>query len=146
MEVYGIPEEGEENTEQIILDLAKCLNVDLIPEDIDISHRMNKGNIQPRPIIVRFSNYYSKERMYYMYNRRKLRKVNVRESLRGAEKVYINKNLTAQRASLFKKMRDKNRLHEGWRVWTLDGKIYIKTDPTSTTIIKIQSLKDLEKL
>ena len=100
LEVYGIPEEGEENTEQIILDLAKCLNVDLIPEDIDISHRMKKGNIQPRPIIVRFSNYYSKERMYY--NRRKLHKVNVRESLRGAEKVYINENLTAQRASLFK--------------------------------------------
>ena len=84
--------------------------------------------------------------MHYMYNRRKLRKVNVRESLRGAEKVYINKNLTTQRASLFKKVRDKNRLHEGWRVWTLDGKIYIKTDPTNTTIIKIQSLKDLEKL
>ena len=114
LEIYGIHEESEEDTEQIILDLAKCLNVDLVPEDVNISHCMKKGNIQPRPIIVRFSNYYSKERMYH--NRRKLRRVNVRESLRGAERVYINENLTAQRASLFKKVRDKKRLHEEWRV------------------------------
>ena len=121
LEIFGIPEESEEDTEQIILDLVKCLNVDLVPEDVDISDRMKKGNIQPRPIIVRFSNYYSKERMYH--NRRKQRRVNVRESLRGAERVYINENLTAQRASSFKQVRDKMRLHEEWRVWTLDGKI-----------------------
>lgn len=133
LKIYGIPEKSEEDTEQIILDLAKCLNVDLVPEDVDISHRVKKGNIQPRPIIVRFSNYYSKERMYH--NRRKLRRANVRESLRGAERVYINENLTAQRASLSKKVRDKKRLHEDWRVWTLDGKIYVKTDPASTEII-----------
>ena len=144
LEIYGIPEESEEDTEQIILDLAKCLNVDLVLEDVDISHRVKKGNIQPRPIIVIFSNYYSKERMYH--NRRKLRRVNVREALRGAERVYINENLTAQRASLFKKVRDKKRLHKDWRVWTLDGKIYVKTDPAGTEIIKIQHPKDLDKL
>ena len=65
LEIYGIPEESEEDTEQIILGFAKCLNVDLAPEDVDISDRVKKGNIQPRPIIVRFSNYNSKERTYH---------------------------------------------------------------------------------
>ena len=55
------------------------------------------------------------------HGRRKLRKVNVRH-ISGAENIYINENLTAQRAALFKKVRDKKRWREGWKVWTTDGK------------------------
>ena len=52
----------------------------------------------------------------------------------------------ASRASAFKKVRNKKRFHEEWQVWTLELKIYVKTDPASTTIIEIQSLKVFEKL
>ena len=61
LEIYGIPEQGREDTEEIVLNLAKRLNVNLEPEDIDIAHRMKKGNTRPRPIIVRFTNYYSRK-------------------------------------------------------------------------------------
>ena len=110
LEVYGVPQEEEEDCEQLILDLARCMEIDLQPDDIDICHRMKKGNTQPRPIIVRFTNYYSRDKMYK--NRRKLRRVNVSQYLRGADKVYINENLTARRSGLFKKLRDKKRLHD----------------------------------
>ena len=40
------------------------MEIDLTYDDIDITHRLNKGCKSPRPIIVRFSNYYSKEQMY----------------------------------------------------------------------------------
>ena len=50
LEVYGVPEEEEEDSEQLILGLARCMEIDL--------HCMKKGNTQPRPIIVRFTNYY----------------------------------------------------------------------------------------
>ena len=43
-------------------DPAKCLHVNLEPEDIDIAHRMKKGNLRARPIVVRFTNYYSRRR------------------------------------------------------------------------------------
>ena len=56
LEIHGIPEQESENAERIVLDLAKCLHVNLEPEDIDIAHRMTKGNLQPRPIVVRFAN------------------------------------------------------------------------------------------
>ena len=38
LEIHGIPEEREEDAEGIILYLAKFINIDLEPEDIDICH------------------------------------------------------------------------------------------------------------
>ena len=63
LEIYGIPEKEGEDIEGIVLNLAKCLNVNLEPEDIDIAHCMKKGNTRPRPILVRITNnYYSRNR------------------------------------------------------------------------------------
>ena len=119
------------------------MEIDLTYEDIDITHRLNKGSKSPRPIIVRFSNYYSKEQMYR--GRWKLRK---KSSLRGLrvdpKNVYINENLTAYRAGLFKKVRDRRR--RDWKFWTTDGKIFVKPDPIRDVIVKIQSEEDLNKL
>ena len=79
------------------------------------------------------------------YGRRKLRKVNVRH-ISGAEKIYINENLTSQRAALFKKVRDKKRLRQGWKVWTTDWKIFVKPDSSLDYITRINSIEDLEKV
>lgn len=51
------------------------MDIDLNPEDIDIDHPFKKGETQPKPIIVCFSNYYSKDEMYR--NGRKLRRANL---------------------------------------------------------------------
>ena len=109
-EIDGIPEVHGEDLEDIVIKLAWSIDADVGPEDINIVHHFKKGKQQPNPIIVRFNNYYSKKEMYY--GRRKLRKVNVRH-IAGAEKIYINENLTSQRAALFKKVRDKKRLRQG---------------------------------
>lgn len=58
LEIDGIPEERDENLEEAVIKLARCMDIDLRPADIDIVHRFKKGNRQPNPIIVRFSNYY----------------------------------------------------------------------------------------
>ena len=75
LEIDGIPEVEDEDLEDIVIKLARSIGADVGPEDIDIVHRFKKGKWQPNPIIVRFSNYYSKKEMYD--GRRKLRKVNV---------------------------------------------------------------------
>ena len=120
------------------------MEIDLEPEDIDISHRMGKGSRTPRPIIVRFTNYYSRDKLYK--NRRKLRRVNIGRFIEGAENVYINENLTAFKAGLFKKVRDKKRLNNEWKVWSLDEKIFVKTYPESNSATLIKTEEDLEKL
>ena len=104
--------------------------------DIYIAHHMEKGNLRPRPIVVRFTNYYSRDRLYR--NRTKLHKVNVGRFIEGADRVYINKNLTALRSELFKEVRDKN-VHRNWRIWTLDSTGFVKMDPTSSFAIPIRS-------
>ena len=126
LEIHGIPEKKDEDPEDIVLDLTKLVEIDVTYHDIDITHRLNKGHKSPRPIIVRFSNYYSKEQMYR--GRWKLRK---KSGLKGLgvdpKKVYINENLTAYRAGLFKKVRD--RRQRDWKFWTTDGKMFVKPDP-----------------
>ena len=117
LEIDGIPEVHGEDLEDVVIKLARTIDADVGPEDIDIVHRFKKGKRQPNPIIMRFNNYYSKKEMYY--GRRKLCKVNV-QHISGDEKIYINENLTSQRAALFKKVRDKKRLCQGWKVHCMD--------------------------
>ena len=143
LEIDGIPEVHGEDLEEIVIKLARSIDADVGPDDIDTVHRFKKGKRQPNPIIVRFNNYYSKREMYY--GCRKLCKANVRH-ISGAQKIYINENLTFQRAALFKKVRDKKRLHQGRKVWTTDGKIFVKPDSCLEHIIRINSAEDLEKL
>ena len=127
LEVYGVPEEPEENPEEAILNLARCTEIDLTPEDIDICHRFKLRKVtqcQSRLLFGQFTNYYSRERMYK--NRAKLQRTNVGSFLRGVHKVYINENLTARRSGFFKKERDKKRHHDEWKIWTLDAKFFSK--------------------
>ena len=142
LEICGIPEDEDEDLEDTIIKLSECLNVDLRVKDIDIIHRFKKGNMTSKPIIVRFSNYFSKDEMYR--SRWKLRNANV-SSVFGAEKIYINENLTARRAGLFKKVCDQKCLHQEWKIWTVYGNIFIKPSPSSRTY-KINSLDDLSSL
>ena len=100
LEICGIPEDEDEDLEDTIFKLSECLHGDLRVKDIDIIHQFKKGNMAPKPIIVRFSNYFSKDEMYR--SRWKLRNANV-SSVFGAEKIYINENLTTRRAVFFLK-------------------------------------------
>ena len=59
----SLKKKKDDEPEDIVFDLAKLMEIDLTYEDIR-SHRFNKGRKSPRPIIVRFNNYYSKEQMY----------------------------------------------------------------------------------
>ena len=52
LEIWGNPEDEDENLEDTVMKLSECLNVDLRVKDIDIVDRLKKGNIAPKPIIV----------------------------------------------------------------------------------------------
>ena len=64
LEICGIPEDEDEDLEDTIFKLSECLHGDLRVKDIDIIHQFKKGNMAPKPIIDRFSNYFSKDEMY----------------------------------------------------------------------------------
>ena len=140
--IHGIPEH-EDNVANA-LTLGKLLQVNLTPGDIDIVHRMNtKSKDKPRPIIARFSNYNAKSKLYKA--RLNLRNMDLHMEDVGAEKIFINENLTAWRAELFKEARKVKKKYHNGKTWTIDGKIFLKTD-TTAKVLRINSHEDLKGL
>ena len=140
--ILGIPEREEEDNVEDVIKLGKLLEVNLTRGDIDIAHRMKtKSKSKPRPIIVRFSNYNAKSQLYKA--RINLRNVTLQDL--GAEKIFINENLTTWRAELFKEVRKVRKKYHNGRTWTLDGKIFLKTDFTER-VLRIDSYEDLRNL
>ena len=85
-----------------VVTLGKLLQVNLTPGDTDIVHRMDtKSKDKPRPIIARFSNYNAKSKLC----KARLNLRNAALKVVEAEKIFINENLTAWRAELFKEAR-----------------------------------------
>ena len=139
--IHGIPEQEEKDNVANVVKLGKLLEVNLTPGDIDIEHRMNtKSKDKLRPIIARFSNYGAKSKLYKA--RLNLRNADWKDV--GAEKIFITENLKAWRAELFKEARKVKKIHNS-KTWTVDGKIFLKTDITAK-VLRIDSHEDLKGL
>ena len=139
--IRGIAEREEEDNVENIINPGKSLKVmiNLTRGDFDIVHRLNtKNKTKTRPIIVRFSNYNAKSQLCKA--RINLRNATVHH-LR-TEKIFINENLTAWRAGLFTEARKVRKKYPNSKTWTLDGKIFLKTDLTAK-VLKIDSYEDL---
>ena len=84
-----------------------------------------KTKDKPRPIIARFSNYNAQGKLYKA--RLNLRNVGLQDL--GAEKVFINENLTARKAELFKEARQVKKKYNNGKTRTVDGKIFSENRP-----------------
>ena len=140
--IHGIPEREEEDNVENVINFGKSLNFNLTRGDIDIVHRLNiKNKTKIRPIIVRFSNYNAKSKLYKA--RINLRNATLHDL--GAEKIFINENLTAWRAGLFREARKVRKKYPNGKTWTADRKIFLKTGLTSK-VLKIDCYEDLGTL
>ena len=105
LEFEGIPEQKEENVTDIVLDIAKKLNVDASSSGISIAHRLppkrhnqRDGSSLPPTIIAQFTN---KRIRNAIYSRRKEAK-NIKEfPVPEMTKLFVNKNLTHYRKNFF---------------------------------------------
>ena len=111
---HGIPEEQNENTDQLVIDVARRhLGITLDPMHIDRSHRLtprswNRESKKPRPIIIKFCRYNSRHEVYM-----------ARSKLKGTD-IFIHEDLTAKRQTIVNKLRSHEKVK---KVWTLDGRI-----------------------
>ncbi len=103
LRITGIAESEGEDTDDLIIAMAKSIGIDVSHEDIDISHRLPKRLVAPqtpsRPILVR---------MVSNSTQRKLLKS--RSRLKGPKdskkpKIFINEDWTRPRATIAKKSR-----------------------------------------
>ena len=79
VEICGIPESAYESTEKAVLKISEALNVAISPEDIEITHHLNRKGVEKgiRPIIVKFINHNAKSKLYK--SRAKLKDVRVHQ-------------------------------------------------------------------
>jgi len=143
LEFKGIAYEKNENTDQLIVQVANKIGVTLHPSDISISHRMAPSTpTQPNPnIIVKFLS--RKVRDNIFSKRIKLKVANA--SLQpGHSKVFINESLTKKNRERFKNCSDFKKKAGYKYIWTKNGLTYLRKDDASQTII-VQNNKDLHQ-
>ena len=149
LEIVGVPETAYPSTEELVIRVAEILNVEIKPEDIEISHKLKRK--YTNAVIVKFLSHKVKMKLYKQ--RTKLKNVKVSDlfpSFANAtrdtgQRIFINENLTSYRRELFGKVNKKRKDNLIVSAWTMDGKIYVKTSPDGTPV-RIYSEGDLEDL
>ena len=123
-----VPRTNEENTDKIVQDIGKLINVPLEENDIEVSHRVLTN--QKAPIIVKFSS--RKVRDEFFKNRNKLKNFTTTDLGYNQElKIFINESLTAYNGAVLKKAR-KDLQAEGFKhVWTKNGKTFARKNDNS---------------
>ena len=105
LRISGIPESHDECTDDVVLNIARALDVDLSLSDIDRSHRLRSrrhqttSNTMTRPsdIIVKFVSYRSRAAFFKGKSFLKMTE--------AYKRVYINEDLTRFRADLLRSAR-----------------------------------------
>lgn len=138
LNISGVQEQDNEDTDKIILQLAKEMDVPLQPSEISRSHRLpNSRSKKPRGIIVRFTTY--NKRLLFLKGRKKLRETR--------NKIFVNEQLTKQRADLAYGCRQLKRSRVIKDTWTHDGKIFIKTERNGQEYVHgLTSKRELDAL
>lgn len=141
LRITGVAEADNESTDDFVINLARNIDVDLNPQDIDRSHRLGKlnsnrnGTTKPRDIIVKFATYRMRATFY---------KARVLTKDRGFRGVYVNENLTKPRSKLLYEARRRMKSKQVKGAWSFDGCIFVKHFDDS--IRKITSDDDLPQL
>ena len=144
----GIPEQQNENTDKLIIEIAKAAGVNVKPDDIDVSHRIGKPKAgKPRAIIAKFQSFNKRQEMYGA--RRELRSARAPRgtSLTPAvlSATFVAENLTQKNEFLLFKARQAKREGKIHAAWTDLGKVKVRrTQGDRTHIIKTED--DLGRL
>lgn len=140
----GVPEGTCTSTDKPVICIGEATNVNIKPEDIQISHKLKRKN--SKPVIVKFLSHKVKSLFYKV--RTKLKNVKISDLLpsyayasRKVQRIFINENLTNYQRDLFWKANKLKKVS----TWTMDGKLFVKTSP-SRAPVRIYNEEDLEDL
>ena len=147
--MHGIPEleptednDGNtvrESTDNIIVKICEEIGANVFHDNIDRSHRVGRKSTEgPRPILCKFTSH--KHKLAILRLKKKLEDVDTKR-LFGADKIYVNEDLTKQRASVAKEARSLKKQKAIADTWTKDGVIFIKTNQNN--IVRVTRFENL---
>ena len=154
LEFHGIPDEVNMPTDLVVCKIARAIGVEIQENDIEISHRIGRRR-GDKPVLAKFVSHKVKSRIYKA--RTNLKAVSVQSLFPGSSSsvvsettarpkgIYINENLTPYRKEMMHLAVEKRYDGKINKVWTLDGKIFIKTTPTGNPrqMFSIEDVKEL---
>ena len=162
VEISGIPEVKEENTDDIVIKVGSLIGLDIEKHDISISHRLPKPSYSaavkegPRAssnassrapnIIVKFVRRETRDRFYK--GRKLLRGKSTRDldlARYSENKIYISENLTQANKNIFKESLQVKKDLKYKFIWTFYGRTYLRKDSESP-VVAILKLSDLDIL
>lgn len=146
LRISGIPEDPSEDTDEKVLGIAKSLGATISLEDIDRSHRSgtrktfasaaaSKGPVKPRDILVKFSTYRARQKLFTLKSKLKTT---------GYSGVFLNEDLTHVRKGIFFEARKLKKAKYINSVWSHDGLIIIKDNNLKTH--RVETVEALSKL
>lgn len=139
--ISGIPETENENTDALVMELARAIDVDLDIEQIDRTHRLCRPSTRdsprnkPRAIIIKFATYRARQKLY------KARTLTKDRNYRG---VFINEHLTKARSELLYEARRRVKSKQLKSAWSSDGTVLIKFN--NETVARINDKNELPEL
>ena len=156
LEIVGIPSKTGENTNKIVQEVAKLMNVNLSEDQISTSHRIPASQGPNRdineskkrqiasspPNIVRFLSRDVRNSLYF--NRKLLREANLKKFfVEGTTEIYVNENLTRFRKNLLWKVKQRAKANGFKYVWTHNGRMNVRLSEDNEAIL-ISNEKDLD--
>jgi Baculovirus FP protein len=143
IELSNVEELDRENLEEIVMEIAKQLDVDIEERDIDAVHRLptkiKKGSDK---IIVQFTS--RKKRDSFLEKRKLLLKSSDVTGGQRDLRIYINENLSPYYRELLWRAKQKAK-DKGFKfVWVKNGRILTRRNELSKRVFRIDSIKDLD--
>lgn len=129
LRIFGVTETEHENTDNLVVKVAKDIGVTLDGHNIDRSHRIGKPGPKPRPIIVKFIGYHARKEMF-----------SAKKALKGTG-ITIREDLTKCRLEVLKRAVKE---YSERNVWSSDGVIMVKIN--NLRPIRVKSERDLDSL
>ena len=135
--INGVPETEGENTDDVVIAIARDMGVDIDRRDISVSHRLPKPRaLKDRPIIVKFVRRSTKTNI--MKSKKALRAID------AYHQTFVNDDLTPLRARMLRAIKNDGDVK---RVWTIDGSFHcIITENNVEVKKRLETPDDLFKI
>ena len=141
-------------TDQVVCKIAQAISVEIQEDDIQIAHRIGRKRGE-KPVLVKFVTHKVKSKVYKDCTNLKAVSVqnvfpgssvsSVQETMAHPKGIYINENLTLYHKEMMGLAVEKRHDRKVNKVWTFDGKIFMKTTPMGNPC-QMFSVEDVKEL
>jgi hypothetical protein len=150
IEIDNIEVVSGEIIEDVVLNIAKKIKINLKPEEIDAVHRLpgRKNSTSPPKVIVQLTS--RKKRDLFINRRREASDLCSTDVVAGGKlvsRIFVNENLSAYNRELLWRAKVRAKEEQFRFVWFKFGKIFVKqNDQPSSPVIRVFTHADIDKI